>query len=163
MAELKNALLENGFQQVQTYIQSGNIVYQHASTSITDLNKQMNQIIQQKFGFDVPVLTLESKAFETIVRKNPFTSDTQKDTSCFHITFLSECPQAEFIAKIDASKYLPDEFSIVKNAVYLYCPGGYGNTKLSNKFLETKLKVDATTRNWKTVNELIRLAGESDM
>jgi uncharacterized protein (DUF1697 family) len=75
-----------------------------------------------------------------------------------HVSFLSGDPGKAAIANIDPSQYLSDEFSWKGRSVYLYCPGGYGNTKLNNGFFEKKLKLTATTRNWKTVNELIRMA-----
>mgnify|MGYP001482856088 CR=1 FL=1 len=63
---------------------------------------------------------------------------------------------------LEEKKQGDEEILLVGNAVYLYCPHGYGRTKLTNNFLETKLKVIATTRNWKTVNELSRIA-QSDL
>ncbi len=57
--------------------------------------------------------------------------------------------------KIKKGTYDPDEFIFDGNNVYLFCPNGYGNTKLNNNFFENKLKITATTRNWKTVNELV--------
>jgi len=74
------------------------------------------------------------------------------------LTLLDATPYIENLNKIDASKYLPDEFSVRENAIYLYCPSGYGQTKLTNNFWESKLKLPATTRNWKTLEKLIDLA-----
>ncbi|MDQ3292416.1 MAG: hypothetical protein M3Q05_14110 [Bacteroidota bacterium] len=62
------------------------------------------------------------------------------------------------MAKIDPAQYNPDEFKIVGNTVYLFCPNGYGRTKLHNNFFESKCKLTATTRNWKTMQELYHLA-----
>jgi uncharacterized protein (DUF1697 family) len=47
---------------------------------------------------------------------------------------------------------------IIEDRIYLYCPGGYGKTKLSNNYFENKLKVEATTRNWKTLLKLNEIA-----
>ncbi len=84
--------------------------------------------------------------------------DKKKDPSFYHITFLAETAGIGHVKKLDTLRFLPDEFLIVEKAVYLYCPNGYGIAKLSNKFLENKLKVSATTRNWKTTKELIAIA-----
>ena len=75
-----------------------------------------------------------------------------------HVTFLSDKPSDDNVTKIKTCDYKHDEFAVVNQAVYLYCPNGYNNSKLTNTFLETKLKISATTRNWKTYNELIALA-----
>ena len=74
-----------------------------------------------------------------------------------HITFLAELPDVARLQSIADGNYLPDEFSVIGQTIYLSCPNGYGNTKLSNSFFENKLKVKATTRNLKTCSELFRI------
>jgi uncharacterized protein (DUF1697 family) len=73
------------------------------------------------------------------------------------MTFLSALPEKSNIEKIKEGQYQADDFSILGKAIYLYCPNGYSNSKLTNTFLETKLKVMATTRNWKTTKELLSM------
>lgn len=154
MDALKLLLVELGFQSIQTYIQSGNCVYQSEETDSKKLNILIQKAIADKFGFEIPVITLKKDDLETIVAKNPFAQHDEKNV---HVTFLSDEPKLDLIEKLNELSYLPDEFSIIGKAVYLHCPNGYGNTKLSNKFLETKLKVGATTRNWKTTNVLLSM------
>jgi len=158
MDELKNMLSTCGLKNIVTYIQSGNVVYQYKNTDTKKLNILIQGRILQQFKFEVPVITLTIDEIKTTVKLNPFPKDKMKDTSFFHVTFLSEEPQKSNLGKLISLSYSPDEFIIIAKAVYLYCPNGYGNTKLSNKFLETKLKVSATTRNWKTTTELIEIA-----
>jgi uncharacterized protein (DUF1697 family) len=78
-----------------------------------------------------------------------------------HLTFLSTQPEKELVEKISEGNYLPDEFLINGKTIYLYCPNGYGRTKLTNSFFENKLKLIATTRNIKTVRELLFLADKT--
>lgn len=75
-----------------------------------------------------------------------------------HVTFLSSTPREYNRETIEKKKQDQEEITFSGKAVYLYCPHGYGNTKLTNSFLEAQLKVGATTRNWKTANELLRIA-----
>ena len=75
-----------------------------------------------------------------------------------HITFLSDRPEKIKIEEIKNYNYAPDKFICSDKEVYVYCPNGYGNTKLNNTFFESKLNVSATTRNLRTVKELIRIA-----
>lgn len=157
MEALKKLLSECGLSNIDTYIQSGNVVYQFKSTDTKKLDSIIRDKIAQEFSIEVPVITQTIDEFRLIVKNNPFAKNKTKDASFFHITFLSDKPQKENLDKITSIRYQPDEFAIIDKAVYLYCPNGYGNTKLSNKFLETKLKVAATTRNWKTANELITI------
>jgi uncharacterized protein (DUF1697 family) len=158
MEALKSLLSKCGFKNVQTYIQSGNVVYQFESIAAKQLDILIQDKIREQFMLEVPVITMTVDELKTVANCNPFSKDKEKDVSFFHITYLSDEPQADHLNKTMDLKYPPDEFVIIGKAVYLYCPNGYGKTKLSNKFLESKLKVAGTTRNWKTTNELILIA-----
>jgi uncharacterized protein (DUF1697 family) len=93
-----------------------------------------------------------------VIKNNPFQKDINKDAVFFHVTFLSAIPAQEKIDILKSIDSKNDIFEIVEQAMYLYCPNGYGNTKLTNTFVESKLKASATTRNWKTTNELLNSA-----
>ena len=93
-----------------------------------------------------------------MITENPFLNDKTVDPEKLHITFLAAKPAQELLDKLVPTNYLPDRFNIIGSTVYLYCPNGYGQTKLTNTFFENKLKVRATTRNWKTVKKLLELA-----
>ena len=94
-----------------------------------------------------------------IVGDNPFVKEEGIDRSKLHVTFLSAFPNKAALGKLDALNAQPDQFHINGREVYLYCPNGYGRTKLSNAIFERLLSVEATTRNWKTVNSLVELSG----
>ncbi len=158
MDALKNLYADLGFAEVKTYIQSGNVIFQSTKHNISDIQQDIEQRIHSVFGFEVPVLVFDTSVFSNIVQKNPFLKDATKDQSLLHITFLSHTPERDGFDKMDIAKYLPDEIVLGTNALYLYCPNGYGNTKLTNTFLEKKLNAKATTRNLKTSNELLRIA-----
>lgn len=158
MDALRHMFTGLGCQTVQTYIQSGNVVFRAADTSPAELSADIQAQLAAEFRMQVPVMTLTLQTLEQIAAANVFAAQPDKDEAFFHLTLLSETPAAAQLDKIDASKYLPEEFSIVDRAIYLYCPNGYGNTKLSNGFFESKLKTIATTRNWKTTHELLRMA-----
>jgi len=158
MKELK-ALFEGlGFERVQTYIQSGNVIFQKEKTSELDLVGQLEKAISSKFGFDVPVIVRDTKEWEKTVNNNPFLKEKDIKTDKLHVTFLSEEPEKSNLDKANSYNYEPDRFIIIGKDVYVYCPNGYGITKINNAFFESKLKVSATTRNWKTVNELYKLS-----
>lgn len=146
------------FSKVKTYIQSGNVVFQSAETNCLDIEQTIAQQINQTFGFEVPVMVKTLSELKTVISNNPFTDNKQKYISKLHVTFLSQQPQQNYLDKLNTTQYAPDEFVIIANAIYLFCPNGYGKTKLTNNFFETKLKLSATTRNWKTVNELANIA-----
>jgi uncharacterized protein (DUF1697 family) len=160
MAELKALFTTLKYAHVQTYIQSGNIVYQAKATDQQKLSATIQKEIKNTFGFEVPVITFSLAYLEKVIKASPFVKDITKDTAFLHVTFLSDTPLQETITIIKKGDYKNDAVEIKGNTIYLYCPDGYSKTKLTNGFLENKLKVTATTRNWKTTNELLRIAKE---
>ena len=157
MKSLQEMYEELGFQNVRTYIQSGNIVFQSVEVNPDELEQTISDGIVKQFTANVPVLVLEVSELKSILEQNPFLTDDKYDISKLHITFLSKSPNKTFVDKIGDSSFLPDEYFIKGKAIDLFCPNGYGKTKLSNSFFENKLKVKATTRNLRTVMELVKL------
>ena len=146
------------FKNVTTYIQSGNVIFQFKKSENSDLEKIISGQILKKIGFEVPVIVVKLDEFKIITGSNPFLGDKTKDTSYLHVTFLSSVPEQINYEIIDKVKLSGEELVLINRAVYLYCPNGYGKTKLSNTFLEKKLKTGATTRNWKTTIGLLNIA-----
>jgi len=158
MDALKQMFESLGATNVKTYIQSGNVVFQYKDEKPVALETLITSRILADFGFDVPVQVLSSEKLKRIVENNPFLKDSSKDEAFLHLTFLSEPPQ-KIDQEILFSKKTGNEEIVITDAVaYLYCPHGYGGTKLNNNFLENKLKVQATTRNWKTTLKLLEMA-----
>jgi uncharacterized protein (DUF1697 family) len=148
-----------GFQKVTTYVQSGNVIFTAEPANPDELARAITQQIENDFGFEVPVIVLTIDHLRRIIDRNPWLEDNSHDKAFWHVTFLSSKPP-KIDAKIAEKKLDREAIYITDEAVYLYCPHGYGKTKLSNGFLETKLGVGATTRNWNTTNELLRIAQE---
>ncbi len=159
MASLRTSFERIGFHDVTTYVQSGNIIFSVKKSSIKKLEQIISQQIKNEFGLEIPTIVLTTKTLEEVIAGNPFVKDTKKNPAFFHITFLKTTPENVDMNEIEAKKMEGEEIMFVTHAFYLYCPLGYGNTKLNNNFLEKKLKIIATTRNWKTTNELLRIAG----
>jgi uncharacterized protein (DUF1697 family) len=148
------------FVDIQTYVQSGNVIFSSKESDIKKLETQIKAQIEREFGFEVPIIVLIIENLASIIKHNPFANDSQIDISFLHVTFLADQPKEIDQKGIEAKKQPGEEIEFAENAIYLYCPNGYGTTKLHNTFLESKLKVQATTRNWKTVNELLKLASK---
>ncbi len=158
MDALKDVLRSLGFTDVVTYIQSGNVVFKKDKSPVHKMEDIIRRGIHEHFGFDIPVRVIEAENLKRIMEAHPYRKRTSEN-KLLHITFLTTVPTPEHLEKLRNFVSPPDEFTIVQDAVYLYCPGGYGNTKLSNAFFESKLKVGATTRNINTILELLSLAG----
>ncbi len=161
MADLNVLLIKLGLENIQTYIQSGNVIFELVSPEdISDLEERLHQTISETFGFDIPVIVRTSEEIEQSITKNPFLKEKDIDIEKLHLTFLNETPAAEMLEKIKAFDFSPDRFEIVGKDVFIYCPNGYGSTKITNDFFEKKLKVRASSRNWKTVMKLRELSNE---
>ncbi len=162
MNELRQMFEELGFSAVRTYIQSGNVIFKSIQNNHLKINQLISDKITENYGFIVPVIVLSFDEMKKAIENNPFILDLTKNPVFMHLTFLSKIPQKINIEKINDKGFLPDEFVLNQKVIYLYCPQGYGTTKLTNTFFENKLKVSATTRNWRTVNELLKLC-DSDL
>ena len=111
--------------------------------------------IREYFRFEVLVLIRTKDELQKLIKKNPF---SKKDIDKLYVTFLSGYPAMPPLEELNKAKGRLEEFFISGREIYLFCHDGYGKTKLSNNFFERKLKLHATTRNWKTVNKLLELS-----
>ncbi len=147
-----------GFSNIKTYIQSGNVVFKYTKKNNQLTEKLIANAIKNTFNFDVPVIVFSLDELNTIIKNNPFVLDKTKDVAYLHLTFLAQQPNETNFIKIKDLNFNEDEFTLIDKTIYIYCPNGYGNTKLTNTFFETKLKVSATTRNFKTTHQLQTIA-----
>ncbi|PRX56477.1 DUF1697 domain-containing protein [Flagellimonas meridianipacifica] len=155
MAELREVLSCNGFQEVQTYIQSGNIIFQTKSQTSLELAKKIKQLIEDKFGFQVPVLVITAGELRNLLDNNPFAEKPEKNLMFF--TLLKTTPDSEKVSDFKKYQFENENFHFTENCVYLSFSDNYRNSKLNNNFIENKLGVEATTRNLKTMEKLQEL------
>ncbi len=155
MKDLKVLLEKHGFSEVETYIQSGNVIFESdQKLSTADLEQNIQQAITETFGFDVAVIVRTAVEWTRSIENNPFWKEKDADIDRLHLTCLKEIPSPELLEKIKLFQFLPDRYEIIGKDVFIFCAAGYGTSKLTNPFFESKLKVPGTTRNWKTVMKL---------
>jgi uncharacterized protein (DUF1697 family) len=157
MAQLRKEFEGLGFDDVRTYIQSGNVVFKAPSCACEDLAKRIQERVLCQFGFPVPVVVKTADEIGEVIKNNPLMKQKDIDLSKLHVTFLWSAPEKSTLKMLHAISAAPDEFHCSAQAVYLHCPNGYGVTKLGNNVLEKMLKVGTTTRNWRTVNQLYQM------
>jgi uncharacterized protein (DUF1697 family) len=151
MADLRDLLNALEFKNVQTYIQSGNIILDTDKSKI-EVCQNIKEGILSKFGYDVPVLARTISEWEKVISKYPFSIENEKIVA---FTFLN-IGTKELV--IEIKNIGEDQYKIVDDVVYLNCPKGFGLTKLTNNVIEKKLNVIATTRNLRTTLKLLELA-----
>lgn len=157
MAELREILDKIGLENVQTYIQSGNLIFNSSETDNKSMELVIHEAIKSHFGFEVPVLVLKSQELKQIFDDCPFSSE-KKENSYFMMLYTSA--NKNLVHEISKLSYPNEEFYITDSCVYFYCSLGYGKAKMNNNFFERKLKVTATARNYKTMVKLLSLSAE---
>ncbi|MCL7987439.1 DUF1697 domain-containing protein [Sphingobacterium sp. lm-10] len=158
MADLKKMYEDLQFKNVQTYVQSGNVIFSTDITDIKNLEKAISEKIETQFLFKAAVIVLTVDVLRKVIGGNPYAKNKETNNAFLYVTFLAHNIQITDDALIIGKKHPEEEIAISSRAVYLYCPNGYGRTKLNNNFLEAKLGVAATTRNWNTTLKLLDLA-----
>lgn len=160
MAELKLALSNSGLENLSTYIQSGNIVFQSREQNAVKLQSQIHQIILDKFGHEVSVQVFDREELASIIEKNPFPDEVISEPNRVLFVRLSQSPEAEKKETLINQDVSPDRLIMIENWIYLHFPEGQAKSKLSNNLIEQKLKIPSTGRNWNTVLKLSKMLEE---
>jgi uncharacterized protein (DUF1697 family) len=147
-----------GFRGVRTYLQSGNVVFEAADADPGRIGDAIGRRIMRDCGYDVAVAVRTSMAMTRALESNPLLGRAKVDPRFLHATFIVGPAAAPSLAGVDLPLAKGEEAVLAGDVVYVYCPLGYGNTKINNNFFERKLSVRATTRNWQTVTALERMA-----
>ncbi|MFY0625086.1 MAG: DUF1697 domain-containing protein [Reichenbachiella sp.] len=155
MADLKTTLNSIKLSNVQTYIQSGNVVFESDENSAIKLADKIELAIQQAFGFDVPVLVIRQGEIQAIPEKNHWFREGV-ETKSLYVGFTYEWPDEDNVSALKNSSTGNDEYSLNKPFIFMKYADGIGKSKMDNNFFERKLKVRMTTRNWNTI---VKLAG----
>jgi len=162
MSELKAVYEALRFEQVITYLQSGNVVFDSPDADRLEISAKIEMGIQQSFGYQVPVFVRDRLDFLRIIQANPFIHRQEVDPERLYVTFLAAPPAEKPLSTLHTPEGMADEFIANGTEIYLHVPGGYGRTILSNNYFEKKLDRVATTRNWKTIKTLFDLASTID-
>ena len=159
MARLREVVSEAGFGDVRTYIQSGNIVVTSPSRSVAAITGRLEEAIAGAFGFSVPVVVRSAAQLDAVLAGNPFLVPRPRaGAEHLHVMFLSGVPDPPRVAALDPERSPHDEFELRGQELYLHCPRGVADSKLTNDYLVRTLGVQATGRNWRTVTALHELA-----
>ena len=160
MRALRESLEKAGFKSVKSYLQSGNVVFQAGASTGRALAATIAARIKRDFGHAVAVIVRAAPEMERVLRRNPFLKEKRVDPAALHVTFLSEVPSKTALAGLVRLPQGADRYIVRSSEIYVFCPHGYGRTKLTNNAFERILGVDATTRNWKTVKALAALGSQ---
>jgi uncharacterized protein (DUF1697 family) len=156
MKDLAALFADAGCAGVKTYIQSGNVVFRAGPSLARRVPKVIADAISARFGIDAAVVTRTAEELRAIAEANPFLRDGA-DVATLHVAFLADAPEAARVAALDPDRSPPDVFVVLGREIYLRCPNGFGPSKLTNAWFDSKLATTSTVRNWRTVLKLVDL------
>jgi uncharacterized protein (DUF1697 family) len=155
MADLTMLYVSLGFTDAKTFIQSGNVIFSKTGErSASSLSALIEKEIFEKFSYITPVMLRTNRELGDLFHVNPFLSEAKFDPAKMAVIFLKEEPSSVQLQKVRDIDYPPDKFKIIGREIFIYCPNGFGRTKLYTNFFEKKLGVLGTARNWKTITTI---------
>ncbi|WP_276388587.1 DUF1697 domain-containing protein [Eudoraea chungangensis] len=157
MQALREFFVALNFTEVQTYIQSGNIVFSSKKKNHKELEGILEKEFQKYFGYAVPILVLNEEEVKKAINTTPFQDGLQESQSKIYYIFLKEEVIPEKKSQLEQSAYEFERFKLYKNYVYLECFKGMGKAKFNTSRIEKILDVSATARNQRTMMKLYEL------
>ncbi|WP_104735474.1 DUF1697 domain-containing protein [Hanstruepera ponticola] len=155
MIDLRNLLEKEGFQNVQTYIQSGNVILQTSESNKLEIEEYISKAIQSHFGFEVSVLVKTRTELLNIFEKSPFNEEKKKAS---YFMMLHDEPKAEVVREASQKVYEGEEYHIINDCIYYFHDKGLGKAKFNVNFFERKFQTFATARNYNTMLKLLSLS-----
>ena len=159
MADLKQAVAALGFEEVQTYLQSGNMVFRAHQAGNDVLAGRISSAIREHKSMDVTVMVRDAREWDKIISGNPY-RQAHEFPKTVHTFILDEMPEVARLETLKAKEAGREEWQIVDGTLYLHTPDGFGKSVLGN-VIERILRVPMTARNWNTVLALQALVGKS--
>jgi uncharacterized protein (DUF1697 family) len=142
---------------VRSYIQSGNVLFESDET-VGRLSEALELAIAEDLGLNVRVIVRSHEDLVGVITRDPFVERSVPQHRKL-VMFLGSVPEPARVQGLEGKDVAPDEICVRGREAYLYCPEGYGRSKLANTAVERWLSVSGTTRNWRTVLKLVELSG----
>jgi uncharacterized protein (DUF1697 family) len=159
MNDLAQLYKQLGYNNVSTFIQSGNVIFSSSpGLSEGEISSGIEEAIAREFNYIIPVMLRTIDEMKNIISVNPFLSEEHFDPSKMAVIFLHDKPSEDQLRKVKNIDYPPDKFFISGREIFIYCPNGFGRTKLYTNFFEKKMDVTGTGRNWNTFTTILSLA-----
>jgi uncharacterized protein (DUF1697 family) len=159
MAHLRELMLELGYEDVRTHLQSGNAVFTAPQTPPDQTAQEIESQLERHLGLSVRVLIRTGEELARAVAANPL-PEAVSEPSRLLVIFLSAAPSPDLLRELDPADFEPELYGVGEREIYVWCPEGLRTLKLSYAFWEKRLGVTATGRNWNTVTKLLALARE---
>ena len=153
MNDLVSIFATLNYENVKTYIQSGNVVFQSKKKVDNKAAVEISRLVQERKGFEPKVLIFEADELKTAIANNPFPT---ADGKALHLYFLESQANQPKMERLMSLKSESEEFELIHKVLYLYAPLGIGRSKLASE-IEKALGIPVSARNWNTVNKILSL------
>ncbi len=158
MKDLAAIFVAAGGTNVRTYIQSGNVVFDAPPKQAAKIGLTVAGEIKKRFGFETTLVLRTATELADAVARHPFRKPGIDDTR-IAVMFLADLPTAERVASLDPERSPGDQYVVDGREIFAHLPNGFGKSKLTNAYFDSKLKTVSTGRNWRTVQTLLEMAG----
>ena len=158
MEALREVFTASGCSDVQTYVQSGNVVFRHPEKRAAKLSPQLEAVIEAHFHFAAPVALRTTAELQQVAAFNPFPAQAQTEPNKVQVMFLYQDPGEPKRQLVRAMNTAPDELRLQGQEIFIYYPAGQGLSKLKWPPIEKALGTSGTARNWTTVRTLLVMA-----
>ncbi len=160
MSALREVIARAGGRDVRSYIQSGNVVFDTddapGSPAADDIADATVHWLRDDLGLDLPVIVLPAAEFREMAKRNPFLADGADEDHC-HLMVLSVVPDRDRAATLDPERSPGDRAVLAGQALYLHLPNGAARSRWTNDYVDRRLGVVSTARNWRTVRAIVAL------
>ena len=154
MVELRAIFDELGCASVESYIQSGNVIFEATPALAKKMPSQVQTLLAERYGYRLPVILRTHAELSILQAQNPFAAPGQ-EVKYTHLMCLAREPDAAQCATLERERFAPDSFEVRGKDVYLYYPNGTARSKLTNAYFDKKLNTTSTVRNWNTLTKLV--------
>ena len=159
MSELRDLLAALGFDDARSLLQTGNLVFRGGARTSAGLERLLESEAEKRLGLGTSFLVRTAKEWATMIARNPFRTEAERDPSHLVVMFLKDAPQTSAVKALRAAHHGPEIVRAEGRHLYVVYPAGIARSRLSNKLMEDTLDTRGTGRNWNTVQKLAGLAG----
>ena len=159
MEALKKLMEAEGYNNVETYIQSGNVVFEHEEANRDKIAKDLEILMYKEYGHNVVIFILQEADLAQIIDNNPYAKREPEGQGVkkLFVAFLNGKPTEAGKDQLKKYNRGDDVFKVIENALYLKLATSAADSKLTNVFIENKMNIKATTRNWNTTIKMLEM------
>ena len=156
METLREICASIGFENVKTYINSGNVIFETRKTDVLKLAEKIEKAIEKEFGLQIKVMVRRTEEIENLVKNNPFAGQFENDKD-LHVFFLDEELSTEKRELLLSNNSENEQFSVQNREIFCLLRVSVLESLIGKDYIGKKLKVSATARNWRTVNKILEV------